>query len=425
MRKLLAGLLLSLRWLLVPLLPVLGLAIGALMMPEAKPRWYVPIEGKSNCLGIITRNGQSSLLFHHGLSKYREVPAIHGIDLVTGDTSIIRAEEKVDYFELARIPGTSLALHHKTIGSHPAFKLYDWEKNIDVHQGFLPDSNPYLNSLTYQGHTLAATILQNRSTIGFWHFNEYKPTDPVEIKFPNGNRFDIQLSADEAWAIVSYLVRSPVAGSSASIIHVKLVDTLQGKIVQDLSSDNIHAARWHPVDNSILALREDGTTQQLFWQRYQLVNNNIVPRGTRVLSNKNSFVINSGSSPIIILASDNSMDPLRRKLSELVGREGQSILDRCWPVATTVDVYQSSNGEMLQSFTIPHYDVGLFDIKAAYPDPSGQGVVLNCPQHYSYWEFNPTARWYPRLGLALGIVLAILLAWFNLRRTREVKAAHA
>lgn len=425
MRKLLVGFLMTLRWLLVLLLPLVGLAVGLWVMPEAKPRWTVQIDEKSKCLGIVTNNNQSFLLFVQGLFQDGKVPAIHGIDLTTGETSIKRAEDENDLSELAHIPGTTLALRHKTIGVHPAFRLYDWEKNLDVHQGFLPAFHPYLESLTFHGHTLAAAVGEPRSTAEFWHFDEYKPTESVAISFPRGYRFDIQMSADEGWAIVRYLDHSPVAGSSASIMHIKLVDVLQGKIVQDLSSNNINAARWHPVDNSFLALQEDDTAQQLFWQRYNLVDNSFTPSGPRVLLNKSSRLLSPGPSPFIVLASSNFYDPLRYQLSKLFGQQGRTILNRYWPLTTTIELYQAGNGEMLQSLTVPHADIRFVDIKAAYPDPNGQGVVLNCLQHYSYWEFNSATRWYPRLGLALGIALAILLAWLNIRRIREVQPTHA
>jgi len=421
MRKLLTGILLTLRWLLVPLLPLLGLAVGVIIMPEAKPRWNVPMGEKSHCLGMITDHDQPFLLFDQGLSLFAKAPQIEVMDLTTGETSIKRAEDENDLSELARVPSTTLALRHKTIGVHPAFRLYDWEKHLDVHQGFLPDANPYLESLTFHGHTLAAAVSVPRSTVEFWHFDEYQPTDPVVVSFPRGYRFDIQMSADEATAIVRYLVR-PVDGSSASIFHVKVIDTLQGKIVQDMSSKHIVAVRWHPVDNSFLALQEDDTAQQLFWQRYSLVDNSFTPSGPKVLLNKNSRLLSPSPGPFIVLESINIDDLLRRKVLKLLGQEGQSVLNRIWPLATTVELYQTSNGELLQSITLPYVDDRFSDIKTAYPDPNGQGVVLKQLQHYSYWEFNRTSRWYPRLGLALGIVLAILLAWLNLRRWKRVRA---
>src|SRR5258708_7059256 len=92
MRKLLAGFFLTLRWLLVLLLPVLGLVGGLWLMPIAKARWEVDLELSGQCAGVVSLDGSRCL----ALCRERKLPSgqtvdeIVGLDLATGLPSFTR-----------------------------------------------------------------------------------------------------------------------------------------------------------------------------------------------------------------------------------------------------------------------------------------------------------------------------------------------
>ena len=64
MRILLAGFLLTLRWLLVPLLSVLGLLMGVWLKPEMKPRWEYVSHSKIESAGVIADEEATALVVY-------------------------------------------------------------------------------------------------------------------------------------------------------------------------------------------------------------------------------------------------------------------------------------------------------------------------------------------------------------------------
>ena len=68
-----------------------------------------------------------------------------------------------------------------------------------------------------------------------------------------------------------------------------------------------------------------------------------------------------------------------------------------------------------------NYDSVKHDV--VHPDVLGEGLVVEHEDKLTCMEFYPVTRWYPRVGLGAGVLLAVGLGWLNLRRSAKIPVA--
>lgn len=420
MRKLLAGFLLTLRWLLVMLLPLIGLVGGWLLIPEAKPRWELTLPDKVYCAGTIVNDGLPCLLIYGERDSRTNVPTneVIGVNIVTGEEAFrVKSLERKD-MEMELIPGTTCALYQQEYALHQVerrFKskilLYDWKTKEVINQFDSPSKLFIRRPFTIKNEVLATVFSGDRDEIVFWHLEKKPLPETVEYKLFESSlsSHDIQLSFNGALAIDCYFEHLEDTRR-----RIDLIDTKQGKLIQRLPGD-IDIVRWLPDEESFLALHFDKKSKTQHWQRYFVVNHKAVPAGPHV-SAKVGLVADQTPSPYVAVVSSDRFNSIRMYVMNLVG---QKQLDQYWPEVNTLDLYETGNGKLIQSLT--HPENNLVDCVLGYkvhPHPQGVGLVLQKDKSLSFWVFDSATRWwYSSAGLALGLVLAILLARHNLRRT--------
>ena len=125
MRKLLVVVLLTIRWLLVPALPVLGLFLGLWLKPGMKPRWERAVGSLTKCAGML-EDGQNTCLLTYGQRYYENEIQTHqmvaGLSLENGEELFTR-----------KIPARS----HEN--SPPFGELFSWLGIMDVLRNFSKD----------------------------------------------------------------------------------------------------------------------------------------------------------------------------------------------------------------------------------------------------------------------------------------------
>jgi len=428
MRILLAGFVLTLRWLLVLLLPVLGFVVGLWLMPTMKPRWERTLDEDCKCAGITTIDDQPRVIVNNGETFYMGMPAyeILSLDLVTGKTDYTWKIDRSGKSKIELLPGTTHVVYLDDYLRNAIITVYDWRKSIDLGQGNVSDSLPRSKSLSYQSNVLIAEFLTaDSSTISIWEFGEQNRVEPKKITLSERNLCDIQLSSNGDWAVLCQIILLPT-GTIES--QVALIDTRQGKMVQRLP-DDINAVRWLPNENAFLALRHAMNSQSAHWQRYDRLDGIFVAAGPKIEVKSHGKVLSPGTNHYVVLGSKSSNHPIRFKLKEWLGRKSEALLDKCWPEMMTLDLYQASSGELLQSMTIPPAAMPTTrpvgsgfvhsNLPIVHPDPNGQGLVLQSGQQISYWQFQPHRQLFPYVGLVLGVAFAVLFAWRNLLRTSK------
>ena len=216
------------------------------------------------------------------------------------------------------------------------------------------------------------------------------------------------------------ILYSTFLGSALNEPHAQLIDVSQGKVVQELPSE-IMCIHWHSEGEAFLALQMDPVSHAMIWQQYIRQGDQFVPHGKAIPSMASTVILQS-PSPFIVLASTNKNDTVRVKLQEMIKSLGEFIvdaLDRLWPVATTFHLVRINDGQLAHQITMPSIDFNEIQRYYVYPDELGNGLVLQHSSKLTNLDFYPATRWYPRLGLAVGVLLAIVLAWLNLRRSAK------
>lgn len=424
MRKLLAGFLLTLRWLLVPLIPVLGLLIGMWMKPEAKPKWEYRIAQYDRCSGIVEDNEATYLVIkcQHSSSMVQKTERIVTLDVKSGK---VLSTQDVRYgfygSKMELIPATTLALIWSDVSFNPTLIVYDWKRDIELDRFIDLNRLEHVKHPIYQNGTLAVT--EEHEGLGWkrivcWMPDKDEPT--LIYEWQDRSIFFIshvdcfELSPDGRWGLL--LHKKETASASGALENcLQILDTETGRSIQSMQHE-IECVRWHPDSGSFLALQKEATAVARFWQRYVWNEGQFIPSGRRFPAG-NGLFLRQTPSPFVVLANFNEIDPTRWRVSQLFGDFGKNLVERWWPAACVFHAYKTSSLELLGSISFPSITVLNMRHICTFPDPTGDGLILHDNNKLSYWEFHPSSRWYPWIGLGLGTLLAGLLAWVNLRRT--------
>ena len=160
MRKLLAGLFLTFRWLLVAVLPVVGLLLGMWLKPEMKPRWEYQLEKGMTWAGIVSDQEQNVVLIRSNKTEssiQRTWPFI-GLETSTGKELWSRnVYQPYCGTDVSINPTYRLQTHTlcwNNTDNNPTLRVYDWNNN-EVARYDCPEQMTLVISLQYQGKNLA------------------------------------------------------------------------------------------------------------------------------------------------------------------------------------------------------------------------------------------------------------------------------
>lgn len=413
MRKLLTVFLMTFRWLLVLLLPVLGLVIGARLMPEPKPVWEKSLDNEESG-GIIDYEGKPCIVALSDRILHNALPAreVTGIEIATGKEAFCEiVPDDEDVLKVNLLPGTCFVLYHYFLNQTTL--LSDWKAHLEVGRFDMPTRTFFIHTPSLRNNLLAFEDTQ-KSKLVICRRRTTVPSPPLEIALPGYLVHNIQLSAKGIWVIDCDVFRYGLPGTPSKA-PIPVFETKQGKQAGSLPED-VRYVRWHDTDdNSFLALRRNLATDSEYWQRFVLKDDCIQPIEPR-LPAKSWMVAKQTPSPFIVLECSNTLQSLHNKVFDLFGRAGSEFLNRYWPIRRSLEVYQADTGHHVQTLPLPSRDMFNGASLTVHPTPDGQGLVLQRGRHLAYWQFEPSKDWYWYTGLALGIVLAVFLAWFNLRR---------
>lgn len=427
MRKLLVGFLMTLRWLLVPLLPVLGHVTGLLLMPEVNPAWTSTFDHRFECLGYYADEGHTSFLISQKNGTDidgKRTSQVIGFQIETGQRLFAT---EVSSGEM--IPGTTYQLVQDNQEDYTTMVLFDWKNHQEIGRFELEGFRYFLSNVKVMGDLMAClTDRVVEHSFVCWNFKSAKLL--CQYRMPSSDSgssplIDYQLSPDGKTVILLCHTRPGFGPTKTEDRYARIIDLESGKEIQTVAT--LEYVFWNPDSQSFAALIRDqqGGTVTFKAQTFSRLGGTFVESGNirQLLFGRINY---HPSDDISVVATSNILDPKRKYFGSLLGEWAQPVMKRFWPEASIINIYRSSTSELLKSWTLPGIDIVTL-LSPAYLRPDGQGIILLDDRKHTLtcWDFYPSSRWYPRLGLALGLTLAILLAWFNLRRTREVKPAHA
>lgn len=401
-----------LSWLLVPLIPLVFLLVGQHLKSNyfVQLRWTQAFDSSIVCQGF-TDHGKTLLVAE---TENEAVLALIGIDVENG---VIRLRKPLP-IELTR---DQQLCNHLPVMTPDESKLlfvdwkrselllYDWVQQQVAMKYQTGSENGTVNQPIQQNGTIIAMGASSQNgvplmSLMLWDGNQ---TKPFVLNIPNGYLY-FGLSSHGSLAYYSTFSSS---GHSLVLFDVKSKSRLQE------IDGGFYEVRWAADDKSFIALRNDQNSRGFVAERFQRVDKTfqLVP-GSEVRMGHGKFNA-IANRPFITLSASVHDDPVRELFAAIFG----SVIEDSWPDGQVVQLHEKHSGQLIQKLSFPKHPEGS---STPFPHVSGLGLAMTYPNSIDYWQINPTANWYPMLGLILGVVLATLLAWklvFHQRTNRHPK----
>jgi hypothetical protein len=415
-----------LRWLPVPLLPLLGLFIGIWLMPVHKPRWEFtfPSEVATVGMGFIDQ-GKTLLLIETKVELPKNFISnnaygLIGLNAQTGEqlfrtplSEELLKGEGVQYnnASLAADEEGILLVHRVEVESgwdnYHEIVVYDW-KTQQIKKRYRSNcSNGAINFPMLRGTTLvalgAAHTIRN---LILWNGVEDTPTvQPLSKVY-----FDFGLSDDGAIVHVLAGYEKPY--------QLILIDSRQKKQIHVIEG-HFREVRWARDLQSFLAVEYDPKEKVHFTRRYQLVGKQYEPDPSSKGIIAHTGNISRGKSHLT-MTTYNQFHPWRMKVTSWLGDSSKVIVDRLWPEGTALQLHDDQTGQLVHRLILPKTVRG-----SPFVHPDGQTVAMCDTRTISLWEFQSTARWYPLYGFLAGLLVACMLVWRLVRRQRTTSVPSA
>lgn len=400
------------RWLLVAILPFLGLYLGILLTPKLKPVWEVTLSSPASCLGFAEQ-GKSFLLEEWQADLINKDQTKHiaviGIDPSTGMQQF-RYEIPDELRKLRRlgahpqwlfIEGSALLFFDDTTRQ---ILLYDWKQQQILRRYQTDPKMVNLNQVILKQNTLAAFMwipnLQGgepQSYIVTWDSDSITPKHTVYI---GEQATDLRLSDDGTVASINTITNA--------VDYQVIVDTVQGRVIQKITAWP-RDVKWSADTKKMYVIISDqqgDTIIQTFFRstdKYELTSEKVIaPAASAVAGNHLSYFAEK-----IYLRNHQ----LRRWANKFFGDKFKSFVDRFLPQPFNIAIYEPDTGEELQ---VQHCS-GTESIFNFYADPHWGGFIVGDKQTLTYWPFTPLPTWPKWLGLIAGILLSTLMAWKSLQ----------
>lgn len=397
------------RWLLVAVLPFLGLFLGSRLTPELKPVWEVSFPEMMVYLGVVDE-GRTVLLSERGttISKDKELTIV-GIDATTGNELFHHAlpEETRQARDHSSHPlrlisdGDSITFYNHDGKRNTNIVLYNWKRLEIVRRyrcqpEYINTDNAVIkkNTLVALAWNVDAVSGKARSFLVVWDTTGELPKWNIEVGEQCGSCY---LSED-----------GTVAAIRNNSDELVVVDIYQGTIIQKMPG-YIHDVRWSSDNQRMHVVKQEKGS--VYIQRYGRQKGQYVATTCDLIAH--SPVEVSHHNNYISLRKYVGLSPLRQKLHDMFSTQLNTVLDQLWPVSRVVSLYEPETGEMVRSMAIPESrSHGLM-----IPTNNLEGVIIPNGKSLAYWSFTSVPTWTQWLGLCIGVLLASLLAWSNLHRS--------
>lgn len=407
-----------LRWLLLPLLPLLGLFIGIWLMPERKARWEVAFATQVETLGFIDR-GDTLLLIETKEDTAKQTITANGLIGVNAQTGEGRfytllsdelLKKGLPFHNSSLVTGDEGILFCHRVEVEPVEEtydelfVYDWKsrKIKKQYRSNCRNGAIAFNKPVMKGTTLAALGGgEHINNLVLWSGDEETP-----VVLPLSKAiFDFGLSPDGS--IVH------VCAAYAKSYQLILIDAKQKKQIQTIEG-HFREVRWARDLQSFQAVEYDPTQRVHFIQRYQQVEKQYKPDpASKIVIAQAEDIISRGKTHLTMISASHS-DPLRRKIVSWLGDSSKFIVDRLWPEGNVLQLHDEQTGRLKDQLILPHTERG-----NPFVHPKGHSVAM-CDTHtVSLWEFRSATRWYPVYGFLAGLLCAFVLVWRQFRQSRR------
>jgi hypothetical protein len=402
-------------WLLIPMLPIIGLIGGIWLMPEAKPRWKTRFDHEVTSLGYAEQ-GRFFLVAESGNDIIKSLIAVNietgKVEQRAKTPDDLEPDRKTQYRQVRLCDDSHLvflipdrySIPDPRNGDDESLVVFDW-LNQRIVQRYQASSSEHgaLNRPILKGTTVVAHGGRG-NTLNFVIWN-VAGKDPVQVIScaPKYSSYEIGLS--ETGLLANVMIKEPDNN------RLLLIDIKKQAIVQTIPG-TFQEVHWAPDDRSFITIELDQKQTHLVGRKYILGEKGFAaePQDTLPLDfNSDPPFLDR---PFITFSHRTVDNAWRKKLATILGPRFQFLLDRVWPAGQIIQLHDKQDGRLLHRFVNTEPDSW---IKWPFPNQSGTGLIFTDGKSVAYWDIYPMCRWYPAVGLVIGICFGSLYAWRLLR----------
>lgn len=400
----------AIRWFLVALMPFLGLYLGTMCIPELKPKWEIGFPFSTGEVGLVD-DGKTLLLIEQqndpaSSNRKQTFERLIGIDTLSGEEQLrVELPQEVRHanalgsrtVKLSADGGLMLFLDSK----EKSILLYDWKRNGIIRRYRCEPAFTNINEAMVNGDTLLAltsdTYTQGKpdSYLMAWNAHSEQPKWSIHIGEMAG---DLCLSPDGKMAIMYVRTNNQ--------FQLVFVDTIRGKIIRR-QAGIIRDVKWSTDSCQMSLLYVDGN--QAFFEQYAYLGQDFTSISKELLTIP-PFAT-TRNRPYFVLHTYPGNSALRSKIRNSLDQDWGAFLDRLWPVEAKVSVLEPETGKVIRSLTLDPSKI--FGRIIFLPD--FDAALIHDGWNLHHWSLSEKSTWPKWTGLMIGILLASLLAWKNLK----------
>lgn len=408
-----------LRWLLLVILPILGLFAGWKLQPVQKPVWTYQAEYVVKPLGYV--NNDSTLLIAEVTSQGKQ--SLFGLEPETGveqfripitrellDASAVQIREAAlsDDERYVVFPASH---YDQKKSKQTQVILFDWKAG-KVEKRFWLER--YVEIVLLKNNTL---VTRDPLQATVWKLN--KSDDPILIKWQNINEFHFNMNPDASIAYRS-CVEASGKNKAKLVNNLQLYDILNEEHLPEIEGV-IADLEWSPDGQSFTALCLNFSNPAMiklsvqFFVRTEYGFNG-VPQKEIILAASGIKYLNPRliDKHLWLIHYDSKFDQRRMWIKKQLGITLGQFLDKCWPEVDSFLLYDRKTNQF--QGRISGIDTRISQLEYAFSLPEKNGLVIGNERYFDYWNYNPISNWYPLFGLCAGVLFSALLMWMTRRR---------
>lgn len=402
----------TLRWLLVFLLPFMGLYAGSTLMPQVKPLWERELPEKIIPLGLV--DNDQTFLMAERISPNTEkehLESLVGIDAETG-TERFREKLPPELRQLANVGSRSrrLSANGSIILFHDnkdkSIFAYDWKRKAVVKRYMFAPSKLNVNEAVLHSKTLVCfawnvdeqTGIPRSFLIG-WSVDQETPRWTLEI---GEEAIQLFLSDDGEIAAINTVTKKKD--------EIVVVNTKTGQFIQRIAG-HVQDLDWSNNNQQMQLILNDAV--QCVVQHYQLQDGQFALTSIQAFAPRCFYV--SHDNELIAGLHAVGSTPLRRKLRSILKERLYDMLATVWPVSIVVTLHDRNTSEPLRKLDLPE-DASPGQL---FPLRNRNSLIISGGSEVACWPYVEQTTWPKWLGLVFGLLLAVLVARENLRLSHK------